>query len=206
LKARNFFTWAELDVIVLEFVIFVVSSGLFYSQRFRHHLWAVLTAGAIASGSSLLFFYDLYVKLEVHAEAPVKVVKEVVRVPVVQHISRPPALSRAENCRKDYPLLARIFDQEGTTELAFEVMADGTLSGIKVTKSSGSDRLDDAATDCVAKWRYKPGIKDDQLVDMPMSVKVDWKLSDDNAAKNPDADKKGANTDETGANAGAMKK
>jgi TonB family protein len=175
-------------VIVIEFLIFVVSSGLFYSQRFRHHLWAVLVAGGIATGSSLIFFYDLYEKLEARAEAPV-VVKQVVRVAVVQHISRPPALSRAANCRKDYPLLSRILGQEGTTELAFQVMADGTLSDIKVTKSSGSDRLDDAATDCVAKWHYKPGLKDDQLVDMPMTVKVDWNLSDD-SDKSADAEKK----------------
>jgi TonB family protein len=171
------------DVIVIEFIVFVVSSGLFYSSRFRHHLWAVLIAGGIATGSSLIFFYDLYEKLEMRTEASVKVVKEVVRVPVVQHISRPPALSKPENCRSDYPLIARIFDQEGTTELGFQVMADGTLSDIKVTKSSGSDRLDDAAVDCVAKWHYRPAIVNDQLADAPMTVKVDWNLSDNDPDK-----------------------
>jgi TonB family protein len=179
-------------VIVIEFVVFVVSSGLFYSGRFRHHLWAVLIAGGIATGSSLLFFYELYEKLEMRTEASVKVVKEVVRVPVVQHISRPPALSKPENCRADYPLIARIFDQEGTTELAFQVMADGTLSGIKVTKSSGSDRLDDAAIDCVGKWHYRPAISNDQLADAPMTVKVDWNLGDDDPDKSVTADKKDA--------------
>jgi TonB family protein len=175
-------------VIVIEFIVFVVSSGLFYSGRFRHHLWAVLIAGGIATGSSLLFFYELYEKLELRTEASVKVVKVV--VPVVQHISRPPALSRPENCRADYPLIARIFGQEGTTELAFQVMADGTLSGITVAKSSGSDRLDDAAIDCVSRWHYRPAIKDDQLADMPMTVKVDWNLSDNESDKSAPADKK----------------
>jgi TonB family protein len=191
-------------VIVIEFVVFVVSSGLFYSQRFRHHLWAVLVAGGIATFSSLLFFYDLYEKLEARTEAPVKVVKEVVRVPVVQHISRPPALSRPENCRDDYPLIARVFDQEGTTELAFQLLADGTVSGVKVTKSSGSDRLDDAAVECVAKWHYRPAIKDDQLVDMPMTVKVDWNLKDDDPGGS--ADKKNANGEKKGDDAETGKK
>lgn len=179
-------------MIIIEFLVFVVSSGLFYSGRFRHHLWAVLIAGGIASGSSLLFFYDLYEKLEARTEAQVKVVKQVVRVPVQQHISRPPALSRSENCRDDYPFFARILGQEGTTELGFLVQADGTVSGVKVTKSSGTDGLDDAAVECVAKWHYRPGIKDDQLADMPMTVKVDWNLKDDDAAKSTDADKKDA--------------
>ena len=87
-------------MIIIEFVVFVVSSGLFCSQNFRHRLWAVLIAGAIATGSSLLFFYDLYEKLEAPTQAPV-VVRQVVRVPVIEHVSRPPALSKPENCRDD---------------------------------------------------------------------------------------------------------
>jgi TonB family protein len=165
-------------VIVIEFLIFVISSGVFYHQRFRHHLWAVIIAGAVATGSSLLFFWDLYEKMEAKPEAPVKIVK-VVKVPVIQHVSRPPQLSKPQNCRDDYPFFARVFNQEGTTELSFTVLADGTVSGIKVTKSSDSDRLDNAAVECVTKWHYRPAIKDDQTVDAPMTVKVDWSLKDD---------------------------
>jgi TonB family protein len=185
-------------VIVVEFVIFVVSSGLFCSESFRHRLWAVLIAGAIATGSSLLFVYDLVEKLAVHTEAPVKVVRQVVRVPVVQRVSQPPALSRPENCRDNYPFFARVFGREGTTELSFTVAADGTVSAIKLAKSSGFDGLDDAAKDCVAKWHYRPAIKDNQLVDAPMTVKVNWSLDDEDSGKRADADKKdlnpGANT------------
>jgi TonB family protein len=171
-------------VIVIEFVIFVVSSGLFYSGRFRHHLWALVIAGAIATGSSLLFFYDLYEKLQAQPQAPVKVVKEVLRVPVIQHVSQPPVLSKPENCRDHYPFFARVFEREGTTELAFTVSADGTVRDIKVTKSSGSDGLDDAAKECVAKWHYRPAVKDGQLIDASMTVKVAWNLDE------PDSDRK----------------
>ncbi|HEX4293499.1 MAG TPA: energy transducer TonB [Rhizomicrobium sp.] len=176
-------------MVVVEFVIFVVSSGLFCSGRFRHHLWAVIVAGAIATGSSLLFVYDFAERMLVHTEAPVKVVKQVVRVPVVQRVSQPPALSKPENCRDDYPFFARVLGQEGITEVAFQVSADGTVSGIKVAKSSGSDRLDDAAKECVAKWHYRPALKDNQLVDAPMTVKVTWNLDDEDADKKPDESK-----------------
>jgi protein TonB len=184
-------------VIVIEFVIFVVSSGLFYSGRFRHHIWAVVIAGAIATGSSILFFYDLYEKLQVHAEAPVKVVRDVVRVPVIQHVSQPPMPSRAENCRKDYPFFARILEREGTTELAFVVSADGTVRDVKVAKSSGSDGLDDAAVECVARWHYRPAVKDGQLVDAPMTVKVAWNL-DEPDEKKADGSKKPDTKPDTG--------
>ena len=174
---------------VIEFIIFVVSSGLFFSDRFRHQLWAVLVAGGIAAGSSLLFVYDIVVRLVVHTEAPVKIVQQVVRVPVVQHVSQPPQLSQAENCRKDYPLISRLLGDEGTTELAFIALADGTVSGITVAKSSGSDRLDHAAVDCVKHWHYRPGLKDGALVDMPMTVSVAWNLSGD-AEKKTTSDRK----------------
>jgi protein TonB len=162
-------------VIVIEFIIFVVSSGVFYRQSFHHRIWAVVIAGAVATGSSLLFFWDLYEKMEAKPQAPVV---KVVRVPVMSHVSRAPALSKPENCRDNYPFLSRVLGDEGTTELSFVVAADGTVSGVKVTKSSGSDRLDDAAADCVSQWHYRPAIKDDQLVDAPMTVKVDWNLQD----------------------------
>ena len=171
-------------MIVVEFVVFVVSSGLFCSKNFRHRLWAVLVAGAIATGSSLLFMYDFAERMLVHTEAPVKVVKQVVKVPVIQRVNQPPALSKPQNCRDDYPFFARVLGQEGTTELAFTVLADGSVNGIKVTKSSDSGRLDDAAVDCVSKWRYRPGLKDGALADMPMTVKVTWNLEGEDTEKN----------------------
>ncbi len=168
-------------MIIIEFIVFVVSSGVFYHQRFRHHLWAVIIAGVVATGSSLLFFYDVYEKLQAHPEAPVKVVK--VKVPVLERVSRAPELSKPENCRHDYPFFSRILGDEGTTELSFTVLADGTVSAVKVEKTSGSDRLDDAAVECVSKWHYRPALKDSALVDAPVSVKVVWALSEGDEKK-----------------------
>ncbi len=71
--------------------------------------------------------------------------------------------------------------QEGTTEVAFQLLADGTLTGLTISKSSGSDRLDDAAVECVSKWHYRPAIKDGKLVDTPMKVSVAWKLDEGDA-------------------------
>jgi TonB family protein len=178
-------------VIIVEFLVFVISSGVFCSKNFRHRLWAVIVAGVIATGSSLLFMYDFAERMLVHTEAPVKVVKQVVRVPVVQHVSHPPALAKPRDCRDDYPFFARVLDQEGATELSFQVLTDGTVSGITVAKSSGYDGLDDAAKDCVRRWHYRPAIKDGENVDAPMTVKVTWNLDDDGdkkAEKKPDAD------------------
>ena len=106
---------------------------------------------------------------------PVKIVKE--RVAVLQKISQPPSPSKPEDCHDDYPFLSRLFGDEGTTDLTLQVHADGTVDNVKVAHSSGSDRLDDAAVDCVAEWHYRPAIKDGALIDTPWTARVVWSLS-----------------------------
>ncbi|MBS0469443.1 MAG: hypothetical protein JSR60_00115 [Proteobacteria bacterium] len=47
---------------------------------------------------------------------------------------------------------------------------------------SGSDRLDDVAVSCVAKWHYCPALRDRALVDAPMTVTLVWSLKDESHA------------------------
>jgi hypothetical protein len=47
--------------------------------------------------------------------------------------------------------------------------------------SSGSDRLDDAAAARVSRRHDCPAIKDSQLADAPMNVKVVWNLEEGDA-------------------------
>ncbi|MDE1939941.1 MAG: energy transducer TonB [Alphaproteobacteria bacterium] len=167
-------------MIFVEFLVFVISSGLFCSERFRGNLYALLFAGGVATASSLLFVYHIGTMFTVHAAVPPppKIIRQVVRVPVVQNISQPPSLSKPQNCHDDYPFLSRLLGQEGTTDLAFHVLADGVVDGVTVAKSSGSERLDDAAVGCVRKWHYLPAIKDGKLTDVPWTAQVVWSLDD----------------------------
>ena len=153
-------------MIIIEFLVFVVSSGLFCSERFRHHLWAVITAGAIATGSSLLFVYDVGAKLAGHEnQQPVatRFIKQVV-VKTVQN-SQPASVGRAHSCAQKYPSLSLRRREQGMTSLAFNILTDGTVDAIKVLASSGSRRLDEAAVKCVAEWHYRPAIKNGQLAE-----------------------------------------
>lgn len=165
-------------MIFIEFLVFVISSGLFCSERFRGNIYAFLTAGVLATASSLLFVYHIGVTMMVHAAEPmpVKIVKE--RVAVLQKISQPPSLSKPQDCHDDYPFWAKLLSQEGTTDLTLQVHADGTVSGVTVAQSSGSDRLDHAAVECVAKWHYLPAIRDGKLTDVPWTARVVWALAD----------------------------
>lgn len=166
-------------MIIVEFVIFVVSSGLFFSEKFRHNLWAVIIAGVIATGSSLLFMYHLGIKMTGHEQKPV-VVTKIVKQPVVKTVlpSQPAAAStaRPHTCTDEYPAEALAKSEEGTTRLRFKILTDGTVSAIKVAASSGSVLLDEAAVKCVANWHYQPAIKDGKLAETYSGAKVAWVL------------------------------
>jgi TonB family protein len=162
-------------MIIIEFLVFVITSGLFFSERFRHNAPAVIVAAILATGSSLLFVTELGLKATGYANpTPPQIVKQLVRVPVLQRISQPPSPSKPENCDDYYPTLSSWLGHEGTTSLSFRVLADGTVEDVKVAQSSGHGRLDSAAVECVSKWHYRPAIKDGRLADMPWTASVTW--------------------------------
>lgn len=164
-------------MIIFEFLIFVVSSGLFCSERFRNHLWAVLVAGAIATGSSLLFAYDLGQKMMGHEKEPPVVTKFITQtITKPGQTSDPTTIGKAHTCDQ-YPDESVRKGEEGVTRLGFKVLADGTVDAVKVTTSSGSDKLDEAAAKCVANWHYRPAVKDGQIIEKEWKAKVTWKLA-----------------------------
>lgn len=162
-------------MIILEFIVFVVSSGLFCSEKFRHHIWAVIVAGAIATGSSLLFVYDLGAKLTGHEKEP-PVITKIVKQQVVKTVqtSQPASVGKTHNCLADYPVESLNRGETGRTVLGFKILTDGTVDAIKVLTSSGSERLDEAAVKCVSDWHYRPAIKDGQLAETDWRATVKW--------------------------------
>lgn len=165
-------------MIILEFIIFVVSSGLFCSEKFRHHLWAVVVAGAIATGSSLLFAYDLGQRMMGHPKEPpviTKIVRQTIEKPGVT--SLPKMVGKPHTCADQYPEDALRTGEQGVTQLGFKILTDGTVDAIKVITSSGSDRLDQAAIKCVANWHYRPAIKNGDIVEANWKANVTWKLN-----------------------------
>jgi protein TonB len=71
----------------------------------------------------------------------------------------PPDASAAslKNPAPRYPLESRRKREEGTVRLRVVITADGRVKAISVAKSSGFERLDEAALETVAKWKFKPG-------------------------------------------------
>lgn len=52
---------------------------------------------------------------------------------------------------KHYPLMARRRGLEGTTSVSFQIQADGSIQALKITHSSGTDILDQAALQTIER-------------------------------------------------------
>lgn len=55
-----------------------------------------------------------------------------------------------------YPAMSHRLNEQGAVRLDIRVEANGTASNVKVVRSSGFPRLDDAAVKAALRWRYIP--------------------------------------------------
>lgn len=109
-------------------------------------------------------------KVPAPAPAPVAAVKH---VPVVV----PPVIDANRNCSKpEYPSASRRLEEEGTVVLNFLIDLDGHAVESKVEKTSGFDRLDEAARNALGKCQFKPGTVDGKPERTWASIKYTWKL------------------------------
>ncbi|MEJ0028495.1 MAG: energy transducer TonB [Rhizomicrobium sp.] len=78
------------------------------------------------------------------------------------------AVGRTHDCQSYYPPLAAKLNETGNVLIHYDVGADGSISNVGIVKSSGSDRLDQAAVNCVSsKWRNTPAMQGDTPVATP---------------------------------------
>jgi len=74
-----------------------------------------------------------------------------------------------------YPDSARRAGVQGAVVLNAVVTTQGVLRDIQVV--SGHPLLVNAALDCVRKWRYRPGTLNEQPIDMPVNIRVQFVLN-----------------------------
>jgi TonB family protein len=87
-------------------------------------------------------------------------------------VSAPALLTKVE---PEYSEEARKAKHQGTVVLYVEVDAAGRPHNIKVVRSLGLG-LDEKAMEAVAKWKFKPGLKDGRPVTVAATVEVTFRL------------------------------
>ncbi|HEY0301321.1 MAG TPA: energy transducer TonB, partial [Rhizomicrobium sp.] len=67
------------------------------------------------------------------------------------------AVGGTHDCAAYYPDISRMLSESGDVQVGYDVAADGAISNVKVVRSSGFERLDRAAVQCVSRnWRNTP--------------------------------------------------
>jgi TonB family protein len=78
----------------------------------------------------------------------------------------------------EYPAEAKAKGIEGKVTVSLRVEIDGTVSNPKVTSSSGSSLLDQAALAMAGKYRFKPALQDGKPVAVWVSFVVKFSLDE----------------------------
>lgn len=80
------------------------------------------------------------------------------------------------NPRPAYPMLSRRLREEGQVMLRVLVSSEGQPARVELRTSSGSDRLDRAAQEAVARWRFVPARRGDVAIEAWVLVPIVFKL------------------------------
>jgi protein TonB len=81
------------------------------------------------------------------------------------------------HCAKpDYPSASRRLEEEGTVTLKFLIGADGRVLQADIEKTSGFNRLDEAARNALSKCQFRPGTVDGKPEQSWASIKYTWRL------------------------------
>ncbi len=70
----------------------------------------------------------------------------------------------AGNRKPDYPRMALRLGEQGEVHLSVLVDDQGRAVDVRITRSSGSTRLDQSAVDAVREWRFTPATEDGKAV------------------------------------------
>ena len=86
-------------------------------------------------------------------------------------------VSYLNNPAPDYPSMSRRLGEEGRVLMKVLVSVEGAAEDVQIEKTSGSERLDNAAVNAVKRWRFIPAKKNNQplsaYVLVPMKFALD---------------------------------
>lgn len=80
------------------------------------------------------------------------------------------------NPRPAYPPLSRRLGEEGKVLLRVRVSREGQPAAVDLEKSSNFERLDEAARQVVARWRFVPAKRGDEAIEATVIVPIVFRL------------------------------
>lgn len=80
------------------------------------------------------------------------------------------------NPEPKYPPMSRRLGEEGKVLLRVRVTADGLAATVDLEKSSNFERLDEAAKQAVARWRFVPAKRGEEAIEATVVVPIVFRL------------------------------
>lgn len=80
------------------------------------------------------------------------------------------------NPAPSYPMAAKRKGIQGKVLISVVVKTDGTPGAVAISRSSGSNDLDEAALDAVRQWKFVPAKSKGQFVQASVIVPVEFKI------------------------------
>lgn len=81
-----------------------------------------------------------------------------------------------QNPRPNYPPMSRRLGEEGKVLLRVRVTAEGLAAAVDLEKSSNFERLDEAARQAVARWRFVPAKRGEEAIEASVIVPIVFRL------------------------------
>ncbi len=88
-----------------------------------------------------------------------------------------PAVGNQGNIPPGYPPLSAELGEQGMVVLRMHIGADGQVETVEVLQTSGYPRLDWAARNAVAKWRFTPAVQNGEPVESAQDLPVRFELN-----------------------------
>jgi len=119
------------------------------------------------------------------APPPVKAAEQSEGPPAAATASEPPVVASSapvfdalylENPRPAYPMLSRRLREQGRVLLRVLVSLEGRATQVQIQGSSGYERLDAAAREAVARWRFVPAQRGEERVDAWVLIPITFSL------------------------------
>jgi protein TonB len=97
--------------------------------------------------------------------------------PVTAAVRTAPSVSAKHTCRTpDYPPASERLGEEGAVQLSFLINPDGKVADSRVEKSSGFQRLDQAALAALSRCTFEPGTVNGVPQAVWFTMRYVWKI------------------------------
>jgi protein TonB len=96
--------------------------------------------------------------------------------PILGPTAPPGLLDGARNPEPEYPAMSQARGEQGVVAVLLRISETGQVQEVEVVTSSGYRALDEAAKRAVARWRFRPAVRNGEPVPGTLRTSIHFRL------------------------------